>query len=124
MQYVNNHTTCCEVKQYCTKQWRTIWSDAGGEFFIKLICRERFSTDLVRHLINPTTDGGEDDNNDYDDDDDDDDDGDYDDYDLYAAEHLLIIVRKVWFHFPSRTKIDKTITDGGSTAPQNFCYQS
>ena len=51
--------------------------------FIKLICRERFSTDLVRHLINPTNDGG------------DDDDYYYDDYDLYITEHLLIIVRKV-----------------------------
>ena len=29
--------------------------------FIKLICRERFSTDLVRHLINPTTDDDDDD---------------------------------------------------------------
>ena len=43
--------------------------------FIKLICRERFSTDLVRHLINPTNDGGEDD--------DDDDDYYYDDYNWY-----------------------------------------
>ena len=34
-----------------------------GEF-IKLICRERFSTDLVRHLINPTNDGGDDDDDD------------------------------------------------------------
>ena len=68
---------------------RTIQSNGGqygqqaaGEF-IKLICRERFSTDLVRHLINPTTDGGGDDDDDGDDYDDDDDGDDYDDDDDY-----------------------------------------
>ena len=52
--------------------------------FIKLICRERFSTDLVRHLINPTNDAGDDDDD----------------------EHLIVIVRKIVFHFHSRTKIN------------------
>ena len=53
---------------------RTIQSNGGqygqqaaGEF-IKLICRERFSTDLVCHLINPTTCGDDDDDNAFDDD--------------------------------------------------------